>query len=466
MKLFKLTILTLLSLNSIAQKENNNWVFGAGNIINFNSGSPLVSATSNSFQCLDNSTTVSDPETGDLLFYCNGTTVYNANHEVMVNGTGLLGHSSGGNSAFALKQPGINTLYYLFTSDAWAGNQGLRYSVIDMSLDGGLGGVTAVKNEVLLDNATEKIAAIKHSNNLDVWLITHPFNSNEFHSFLINQNGLITEPSISITGMLHSGGTNGTYNAAGQMAVSVDGSKIATAVFDAGKIEVLSFDDTNGQVELMYQFNEQQAWGTCFSPDGNKLYVSHWGGSQSESIHQYDLSLLSEDLIEGSRVLAGQVNGTNDSYDAGYLQLTPTGKIYIAIYNASYLASIESPDEYGTACDFQPEFIDLAQSSKAGLTSYLYSKNPTFTVINEEESVIDYGLIVFPNPSKEKIRIKSEIRTGYIVIIDSEGKRVLEKAYQQENSEYDISQLASGYYIISLIDNDSQKAAYSRFLKD
>ena len=466
MKFIKFSILILLSLNSFAQKENNNWIFGGGNVINFNSGTAVISATSSSFLCLDNSTTVSDPETGDLLFYSNGTTVYNANHEVMMNGTGLLGHSSGGNAAFALKQPGINTLYYLFTSDAWAGSQGLRYSVIDMSLDGGLGGVTEIKNEILLENATEKIAAIKHSNNLDVWLITHPYNSNEFHTFLINQNGLNLNPSISTTGMTHSGGTNGTYNAAGQMAVSLDGSKIATAVFDAGKIEVLSFNDTNGQIELMYQFNEQKAWGACFSPDGNKLYVSHWGGSQSESIHQYDLSLLSEELIEGSRVLVGDVNGTGDSYDAGYLQLTPTGKIYIAIYNASYLASIESPDAYGSMCDFQPGFIYLAQSSKAGLTSYLYSKNPTFTSINEEENKVDYKFTIFPNPSKDLIRIQSDIKSGYLVVIDSEGKKVLEKPYSEGNPEIDISTLASGYYIISLIDNSSEQAAYSRFIKE
>src|SRR5688572_8807849 len=167
----------LVIIVSFAQKEKNTWYFGSNAGLDFNSGS-AVALTNGAMFTYDNCTSVSDGVTGNLLFYSNGVNVWDKNHNIMPNGSGLLGHTSGGNSAFAVRQPGSASLYYLFTNDAFAGPNGLRYSIIDITLNGGLGDVTATKNVTLVNPATEKITAIKHANNQDIWIITHPWNSN------------------------------------------------------------------------------------------------------------------------------------------------------------------------------------------------------------------------------------------------------------------------------------------------
>ena len=62
------------------------------------------------------------------------------NHLPMSNGTGLMGHKSATQTVLIAQQPGSNNLYYVFTTDATDNNgvNGLMYSVVDMSLDGGV----------------------------------------------------------------------------------------------------------------------------------------------------------------------------------------------------------------------------------------------------------------------------------------------------------------------------------------
>src|SRR5688500_3859954 len=113
--LLQILVLTITT-NSFAQKERNIWYFGDHAGLDFNGGTP-VALTNSSMHTLDNSATASDYNTGDLLFYSNGVSVWNKDHAVMPNGSGLLGDVSGGNSAFIVKQPESTSLYYLFTND-------------------------------------------------------------------------------------------------------------------------------------------------------------------------------------------------------------------------------------------------------------------------------------------------------------------------------------------------------------
>ena len=74
-------------------------------------------------------------------------TVYNKNHTVMPNGTGLLGHASSTQSAIIVKKPQSNTIYYIFTVDGFSGaGGGFHYSEVDLTLQGSLGDINANKN--------------------------------------------------------------------------------------------------------------------------------------------------------------------------------------------------------------------------------------------------------------------------------------------------------------------------------
>ena len=82
-------VFTISSFSHLfAQKQGNIWYFGEYAGINFNSGSPVPLGNSAMFQ-YDGCATISDDK-GKLLFYTNGLTIWNKNHQVMDNGNGYM----------------------------------------------------------------------------------------------------------------------------------------------------------------------------------------------------------------------------------------------------------------------------------------------------------------------------------------------------------------------------------------
>lgn len=111
--------------------------------LDFNSGSPVVINDSQMIT-YEGCSTISN-ENGKLLFYTDGYRVWNKNHQMMPNGTDLLGHSSSTQSGIIIPKPNTPGIYYIFTVPELAGPDGLRYSEVDMSLNGGLGDITSKK---------------------------------------------------------------------------------------------------------------------------------------------------------------------------------------------------------------------------------------------------------------------------------------------------------------------------------
>ena len=77
---------------------------------------------------------------GNLLFYTDGATVWNANHVPMLNGNGLNGLGST-QAAIVVPAPLNLNKYYIFTVDTNGGVRGFCYNEVDMTLNGGLGDV-------------------------------------------------------------------------------------------------------------------------------------------------------------------------------------------------------------------------------------------------------------------------------------------------------------------------------------
>jgi len=80
-----LIFLLFLSLNMFAQKEAAIWYFGDGAGLDFNNGSP-VALTDGQLSTIEGCSTISDAN-GSLLFYTDGITIWNRNHDIMVNGS-------------------------------------------------------------------------------------------------------------------------------------------------------------------------------------------------------------------------------------------------------------------------------------------------------------------------------------------------------------------------------------------
>jgi gliding motility-associated-like protein len=362
-----------------AQGEANNWYFGYGAGISFNSGMPY--ATNNSAMITyEGCASISD-QNGRLLFYTNGVAVWNRNNIGMSNGYGLKGHESSTQSCIIVPKPGSSSNYYIFTTSALEKgpvNQ-MYYSEVDMRLQQGTGDVTA-KNIPLLGKATEKLAATFHRNTKDVWVITHEWDTNQFYAYLVTEKG-IQAPVISNSGQIHTGGLADPYNnvnALGALKISPDGSKLAAVIHYDGIVELFNFDNATGKVYNPISLPVNRPYGAEFSPDGTKLYVSTLNGI----LFQYPLSGCSaEDIAAGEQIRIARVA---DDY-LGSLQLASNGKIYVAHNRSRYLGIINNPNETGTACNFVEEGFYLdGKISALGLPNFIgnYFDRPPYSYIS------------------------------------------------------------------------------------
>lgn len=348
------------SLVALAQGERANWYFGKGAGINFSEGEPKA-VTNGRLHTEEGSAVLSDKD-GNLLLYTNGITVWNRNHRVMPNGNGLMGGKSSTQSALILPKPGTDSTYYIFTTDIQAQSNGLRYSIVDMTKQDGNGDIVS-RNNFLIAPTTEKLTAVRHSNNKDWWVIAHRWNSNGYMAFLVSEDGVAVQPVLSNVGTVH-GGLN--RKAIGYLVPSPDGTRLAAALWnDDSNFEVLQFDRSTGEVSnpiLLKGFEE--AYGVLFSPDGTKLYgtANGKGGGKAQVI-QFDLTAGSADAIAKSAVVVG----TSASPRIGALQLGPDGKVYIARKDNNYLGVINNPNAKGAACTYTDDGFYLGTSRKSDL---------------------------------------------------------------------------------------------------
>jgi hypothetical protein len=253
--------LFLICSGVYAQREATHWVFGGKAGLDFSCYPPRLEVSS--FDGLEGAASISDAN-GNLLFYTTGDVVWNHEHHIMPNGRGIGGlctlfasYSSSSQSALIIPHPGNSNLYFIFTTDCAEDNfvDGIRYSIVDMSMQGGLGDVIQ-KNTLLLAPTAEKLAAVFHANGSDVWLMTHGVGSNSFYAFRISASGINTTPVISSTGQFHRGGR-------GYLKFSPDGKRIAVGSFqgageDGEDLEIFSFDDNNGNVTSEFVLPEFQ----------------------------------------------------------------------------------------------------------------------------------------------------------------------------------------------------------------
>lgn len=337
-----------------AQPQVSKWAFGASSFygscgLDFMTNAPSIFTTS--INGAEGCSSVAD-DTGNLLFYTQGTTIWNKSHAVMANGTGLLGDISTTQSSLIVKKPGSQNLFYVFTLDAHGGTDGLNYSIVDMSLAAGMGSVT-VKNMALYNvSQTEKLAGVRHCNGIDVWVVVHEFNSSSFRSYLLTSSGINSTPIISSVGATING--SNPFNGYGYLKASPSGKKLILCSETVGlNTELFDFDNSTGTVSSPVLLTTTGAYGCEFSPDGSKVYAI-----KNHKIYQWNLCAGSTQAIQNSKTL---VDSTASIYESmGAMQLAPDGKIYITRPGQSgqnYLNIIHSPNSSASTCNFQDKAI-------------------------------------------------------------------------------------------------------------
>lgn len=367
MKKIFLAAAVMISTVAVAQKEANIWYFGTNAGVNFASGTPVP--LEDSQLATDEGCAVISTKQGKMLFYTDGISVWNANHQKMPNGTGLKGDPSSTQSGVAIPWPNHQGKYYLFTVAATAQAGGIEYSLVDMALAEGLGDVVETeKNVMLSDLVTEKLTAVTHRNGKDIWVIAHGWNNDEFLAYLVTENGVSKTPVVSKSGKIHTGPT---LNTQGYMKSNPDGSNLALALENDDIVEIFDFDNSKGTVSqpiTITALPKSYVYGVEFSADGSILYYSAAGKGE---IYQINLQAGSTEAIQASSTMVGK---TPNGEWIGALQLANDGKIYFTIYNKSFLGVIEKPGVLGMACEYKNNAVALAgKNATLGLPTFSQS---------------------------------------------------------------------------------------------
>lgn len=324
-KLFILIIFIQIASPVFAQKEANNWAL-SNYQLDFNAEEPEVSFEYAEYLNLGLGL-ISD-ENGDLLFYSDGYSVWNKNHQLMPNGSEVIPSPEGLTSreSLVIPHPSDNQLYYLFTVDPWEGfeSSGLYYSVIDMRLESGLGDVKS-KGEKIIANTSKRITAALHENLEDYWVVVHEYNTSNYYSFLVNSEGVSNVPVVSSIG--------GAYELfQGQLKFSPDGRRIASSRdydnLNNTSLDLFDFDSGTGKltngINLVLPAM-RTSYGVAFSSDAKKLYVSQEGSTGESGLYQFDLEFVDKASIQDSRKLLHR----EVFNQFRFLQLATNGKIYI-----------------------------------------------------------------------------------------------------------------------------------------
>jgi gliding motility-associated-like protein len=389
-----------------SQNQANWWFFGTNAGIDFNSGSPLPNDIGQ-LDTIEGCSAISDA-CGSLLFYTDGITVWNRNHNIMPNGDSLFGDPSSTQSALIIPLFNSPDLYYIFTISIFnstSGNTrtGMYYSVVDMNLNAGAGDVIVnQKNIELLPNSTEKLFAAVAANGQDTWIVTYAasiagsLSFDQFYAFKLTPNGMDLQATVNSLSP-----STRTTDKRGYLKVSPDGTKAAmmtqfyvdlTNPNEAGYgAWLFDFNTTSGMVNNPVRLNfpsGYQAYGTEFSLDSRLLYV--------------DLNTLGSGLVPAERMLLqynttaanfqnnpvviyeSDINNPNDNVSRGALQIAPDKKIYYSRDEQQWLAVINDPNNIGALSNFQYDGLALTPgtNSNEGLPPFYNAFfNPSFSAI-------------------------------------------------------------------------------------
>lgn len=370
----------------LAQNENNHWYFGNNAGLDFLTGA--ARALQNGELRSESASSVVSDQAGNLLFYTDGRTIWNRNHEEMANGSGLNGNPNLTQGTVIVPFPEKPNQYLVFSLSENQSPTQLYYSIVDLEQEGGLGRVIQ-KNIPLRANLTERLAAVRHCNGTDFWVMTHEWNGNRFLAFEVNASGVKPDPVISAVGAEHRGNPN---NGKGMLKFASYGNRLAVAIEDLQAVEIFDFFPNNGRLVLKasldatFRLSGFHPFGLEFSLDNTKLYIS---SRQEALLYQFDISLPD---IAATQFLLGAV-------PMGALQLGLDGRIYGARFNSNFLGVIRFPNNPGLGMGYGQDGFNLGdRQSRYGLPNFtqLYTRPaldnpPSRTVFCEGDSLILYA---------------------------------------------------------------------------
>lgn len=417
---------------------------------------------------------------GKLILSTNGCWIANADNDTLLNGSGLNpGYfaTSWCDSTHGIPFPHSN-VFLPFPDDSTkyvlihhAANETLDYrpselyyTIIDMTLDSGLGGVPVNQKNIVIfqDTISNGIAACKHANGRDWWIVALKDSSDLAYKILLTPTGITSVTTQNL-------GVPFVYLGEGQPTFSPDGKKFAYSEHygplnnSQHNVRLFDFDRCNGSfsnANVIDLYDKKAGLGLSFSSNSKFLYACSF-----KRVFQINIDSLTVDTVA--------INDNNASpyppfyTDFGLMYLAASGKIYISTMNSTIdLHCINYPDSAGLSCDVQQHSIHLscyAVRSDVNHPNYYLGCDTTLgcgciTSIYENVNH-DFRFRIYPNPiTSNSLHIGYSLpqnKSGVFQIYDVTGKVVFKYSLPQWSNEQQLTlpKLANGiYYCVILSD--------------
>jgi hypothetical protein len=406
--------LILVPIKSYSQpnKRTNHWYFTVKIGLDFNSGSLQENTL-----CVDSlayggslASTISDTN-GNLLFYSNGYSIWNREHDLIQDYVPGTGFNVGRQGALCMPKPGSDNLFYVFTMKIPGCNYPMFYYTIDMNGNNGLGEVV---DSVILEAGYDAASFLTSSymkNKQDYWIVTRKYHDNKYAAFKVTSQGVDPNPVLSdapIRPINNSelGKMNIAYNKKYLVCSIIGSNSYAT------NTEICRFDNETGDIEFLYGFrlldilpgNPNIKTTSCeFSPCSKYVYISgRMPYGEGSHVYQFDMQYVEDlTLFTQSAIEIGSPKGYN-------LQLASDGKIYCFSdlsdnFPQSYeniVGVIRSPQKKGANCSYQPNAIQLTHGE---IRNELINLPPDFLYRFDfdgicENDVFSFDPWFFPEP--------------------------------------------------------------------
>jgi len=415
---------------------------------------------------------------GTFLMSSNGVWIANANNDTMLNGSGL------NPGQFVVDWPNAlplvyNNIFLPYPDDTnryalihhsatfnglYSPTYELFLTAIDMTLDSGLGGVILKNNIILSDTLNWGIAACKHANGRDWWIVAMKDSSDIIFKLLLTPNGISSVSSQQLFYLPLAWGNPA------QLTFSKDGQMLCSNTYDpmigSSSALLFDFDRCTGMfsnTRVIPLTTSSALWGLAFSSSGKYLYAC-----SSQKIFQIDTDSLTVDTVATyDGFFSPDTNCCATTFWNMYL--AANGKIYVTSGSGvQHIHEINYPDSAGLACDVQQHAINLGIYNLRAVPNHPnYYLGPvvgsvcdSLTGMQELWNEIT-NFSVRPNPNNGNFNISYLLPQnidGYFEVIDVNGSSVFKIPLPTWSTlqEIKLPKLSSGIYHAIIVSGDQR----------
>ena len=268
---------------------------------------------------------------GNLLFWFNSQGVFDQNGNQMPGSVGILADNSSAEVCIT-PIPGEQFRFYVIYNAQTCSR--LYYSIVDMTLNGGLGNVVNLNTPITApgENYAEGIEIIRKEQSNDYWMVAYNCGVG-ITRFLIDETGFGPPTNIHPLAM-PPGGFDG------RAELDFHKNRIAMACAWSSLVLTANFDAATGVLTNPLELNSlafnNNPYGVNFSPDGSKMYITLWYSPSIPNLFQYDFA---------SGILTPFTPAPITDYTGlGHIELGRDGKLYAIQDGGRYMIVVENPN--------------------------------------------------------------------------------------------------------------------------